>query len=80
MAARYGYATDGYPQRMTMTFDLVRLGWPNTAALLALALMPAVALTLPAPTQRASLQVEDAAPDLPPAAVAVVATERAFAK
>ena len=28
-----------------MTFDLVRLGLPNTAALVALAIMPVVALT-----------------------------------
>ena len=27
-----------------MTFDLVRIGWPNTAAILALAAMPIVAL------------------------------------
>ena len=27
-----------------MTFDLVRIGWPNTAAILALAMMPIVAL------------------------------------
>ena len=27
-----------------MTFDLVRIGWPNTAAILALAIMPIVAL------------------------------------
>lgn len=27
-----------------MTFDLIRAGWPNTAAILALALMPIVAL------------------------------------
>jgi hypothetical protein len=28
-----------------MTFELVRLGWPNTAAILALAVMPVVALS-----------------------------------
>jgi hypothetical protein len=28
-----------------MTFKLVRMGWPNTAAILALAIMPIVALT-----------------------------------
>ena len=27
-----------------MTFDLIRAGWPNTAAILALAMMPIVAL------------------------------------
>ena len=30
-----------------MTFDLVRMGWPNTAAILALAVMPIVALASP---------------------------------
>jgi hypothetical protein len=29
-----------------MTFDMVRLGLPNTAALVALAIMPVVALTM----------------------------------
>ena len=28
-----------------MTFELVRMGWPNTAAIVALAMMPIVALT-----------------------------------
>ena len=28
-----------------MTFDLIRFGWPNTAAILALAVMPVVALS-----------------------------------
>ena len=27
-----------------MTFELVRIGWPNTAAILALALLPVVAM------------------------------------
>jgi hypothetical protein len=27
-----------------MTFEMVRMGWPNTAALLALAVMPIVVL------------------------------------
>ena len=29
---------------MPMTFDLIRVGWPNTAAILALAILPAVGL------------------------------------
>ena len=29
-----------------MTFELVRAGWPNTAAILALAIMPIVTLTV----------------------------------
>lgn len=28
-----------------MTFELMRMGWPNTAAIAALAMMPIVALT-----------------------------------
>jgi hypothetical protein len=30
---------------MSMTFELVRIGWPNTAAILALAITPMVAFT-----------------------------------
>lgn len=30
-----------------MTFNLVQLGWPNTAAIVALVVMPFVALTIP---------------------------------
>jgi hypothetical protein len=33
------------PERTQMTFEMMRLGWPNTAAILALAAMPLVALT-----------------------------------
>ena len=33
-----------------MTFDLVRFNWPNTAAILALAAMPAIALATLAPS------------------------------
>lgn len=29
-----------------MTFELIRTGWPNTAAILALAIMPIVALAI----------------------------------
>lgn len=31
-----------------MTFEMVRFGWPNSVAILALAVMPFVALALPA--------------------------------
>jgi hypothetical protein len=31
-----------------MMFDLVRWGWPNTAAILALAALPFIALAMPA--------------------------------
>jgi hypothetical protein len=41
-----------------MTFDLVRIGWPNTAAILALAIMPVVALTAGEDRRPASAQVE----------------------
>ena len=38
-----------------MTFELVRIGWPNTAAILALALIPILALTVsPAPKSEAA--------------------------
>jgi hypothetical protein len=44
--ARYTCANEETdPERTQMTFDLVRIGWPNTAAILALAIMPVVALT-----------------------------------
>ena len=41
-----------------MTFDLMRIGWPNTAAILALAIMPIVALTTVADRRPAAAQVE----------------------
>ena len=47
-----------------MTFEMVRLGWPNTAALLALAIMPIVALTTVAgsrPEIAQARQIEPAA-------------------
>jgi hypothetical protein len=46
-----------------MTFNLVRMGLPNTAAILALAIMPVVALT--------------AAPERRPATIAVEQSEAA---
>jgi hypothetical protein len=47
-----------------MTFDLVRIGWPNTAAILALAVMPIVALASasgPRPYETYVQQIEPAA-------------------
>lgn len=41
-----------------MTFDLVRMGWPNTAAILALAIVPVVALTAATDRRPAAIQVE----------------------
>ena len=41
-----------------MTFDLIRLGLPNTAALVALAIMPVVALTTLTDPRPAAAQVE----------------------
>jgi hypothetical protein len=41
-----------------MTFELVRLGWPNAAAVLALAAVPFMPLMLPAGKPPISSQVE----------------------
>ena len=41
-----------------MTFDLVRIGWPNTAAILVLALMPVVTLTAREDQRPVPAQVE----------------------
>lgn len=41
-----------------MTFDMVRYGWPNTIAVLALAVMPLIALALPAEKVAAPSQIE----------------------
>jgi hypothetical protein len=41
-----------------MTFDLVRIGWPNTVAILALAIMPIVALTATAGRRPTAAQAE----------------------
>ena len=49
------------PERMVMTFDLVRIGWPNTVAILALAIMPIVALTTAAERRPVGAQIEAAA-------------------
>jgi hypothetical protein len=45
-----------------MTFDMIRLGLPNTAALIALAVMPVVALTTLADPRPAAGQVEQIEP------------------
>ena len=45
-----------------MTFDMIRLGLPNTAALVALAIMPVVALTTLADPRPAAGQVEQIDP------------------
>jgi hypothetical protein len=45
-----------------MTFNLVRMGWPNIAAILALAIMPVVALTTAPEPRSAALQLEQIEP------------------
>ena len=45
-----------------MIFDMIRLGLPNTAALVALAIMPVVALTTLADPRPAAGQVEQIDP------------------
>jgi hypothetical protein len=41
-----------------MTFELVHLGWPNTVTILALAIMPVVALTATADRRPVAVQFE----------------------
>jgi hypothetical protein len=45
-----------------MTFDLVRAGWPNTAAILALAVMPILALTMSPERRPLTVQAEQTEP------------------
>ena len=45
-----------------MTFNLVRMGWPNTVAILALAIMPVVALTAAPDRRPVALAVEQIEP------------------
>jgi len=45
-----------------MTFELVRAGWPNTAAIVALAILPVVALTTLTDPRPAIGQVEQVEP------------------
>ena len=45
-----------------MTFELVRIGWPNTAAVLALAVLPIVALATPAERRPGSVEVRQIEP------------------
>jgi hypothetical protein len=60
-----------------MTFEMVRTGWPNIAAIIALAISPMVALTA-APVQRAQTmqvqQIEPATICQMPAACSIVAS------
>ena len=58
-----------------MSFDLTRLGWPNTAAVLALALVPLLALTAPAQQPPFALQLEQAEPLAKTAMLETPATE-----
>jgi hypothetical protein len=66
---------------MKMTFELVRINWPNTAAILALAVMPAVSLVTLAPSRLPAAEVRAIAdatncplPDGVALALATVAT------
>ena len=58
-----------------MTFDMIRLGWPNTAAILGLAIMPIVALTMPTqpPVSVQAEQIEAAAICRTPTGCAMIA-------
>ena len=49
------------PERTAMTFDLVRIGWPNTVVILALAIMPIMALTTAAERRPVAAPIEAAA-------------------
>ena len=57
-----------------MTFDLVRLGWPNTVAILALAAMPAVSLAIPTGQPALTMQVESIDIQTPRPVVAMLET------
>jgi hypothetical protein len=63
--------------RREMNFELVRIGWPNTAAILALALMPMASLATMtnhgAETATAQIRSIDIAAFYPPNSVAIVA-------
>jgi hypothetical protein len=45
-----------------MTFELVRIGWPNTAAVLALAVMPIVSLATSADPRPGTVEVRQTEP------------------
>ena len=45
-----------------MTFELVRIGWPNTAAVLALAVLPIVSLTTSAERRPEAVEVRQIEP------------------
>lgn len=59
-----------------MTFDLVRWGWPNTAAVLALAAVPFMSMLLPAAAPTLPTQVEIIQTDeQPPIGIASIDTD-----
>jgi hypothetical protein len=44
-----------------MTFDIIRSGWPNIVAIVALAMMPLISLSMPANLPQAQSIVEEGA-------------------
>ena len=56
-----------------MTFGLIRTGWPNTAAILALAMMPIVALATVGDRRSAAVRAEQ----IEPATICLTLTEYA---
>lgn len=58
-----------------MTFDLVRMGWPNTAAILALAVMPLVALATVTDRRPDAAQIQQ----IEPAAICLTLAECSIA-
>ena len=58
-----------------MTFELVRWGWPNAAAVLALAALPFMAVLLLAPKPAPPSRVEIIQVDEQPPVVASIAAE-----
>jgi hypothetical protein len=58
-----------------MTFELMRAGWPNTAAILALAIMPIVALTVATERQPAVVEQPAVVQQTAPAAFCLTPAE-----
>ena len=58
-----------------MTFELIRMGWPNTAAIVALAMMPIMALTVATDRRPNAAPTELAAVCPMPAACTVLAAD-----
>jgi hypothetical protein len=54
-----------------MTFDLIRAGWPNTAAILALAMMPIMQLATGADLRSTAVRAEQ----IEPAAICLTLAE-----